>query len=55
MRKGIPSPIFMQTIDKFGELGVDTRKVEIAPSYNSWMIDVDKCLDFIKRASITNG
>jgi hypothetical protein len=27
MRKGTPSPIFMKTIDKFGELGVDTRKV----------------------------
>jgi hypothetical protein len=34
--------------DKFGELGVDTRKVETAPSYNRapWMIDAYKCLDF---------
>jgi hypothetical protein len=31
MRKGTPLPIFMQTIDKFGELGVVTRKVETAP------------------------
>jgi hypothetical protein len=48
MRKDTPSPIFMETIDKFGELGVDTRKVETAPSYNRvpWMINVDKCLDF---------
>jgi hypothetical protein len=30
IRKGTPSPIpiFIKTIDKFGELGVDTRKVE---------------------------
>jgi hypothetical protein len=43
----------MKTIDKFGELGVDTRKVETAPNYNRapWMID--KCLDFT-MCSITN-
>jgi hypothetical protein len=43
MRKGTPSPIFIKTIDKFGELGVDTRKVETAPSYNRapWMLDAD--------------
>jgi hypothetical protein len=54
-RKGTPSPIFMKTSDKFGELGVDTRKVETAPSYNRvlWMIDADKCLDFT-MCSITN-
>jgi hypothetical protein len=48
MRKGTPSPIFMKTIDKFGELGVDTRKVDTAPSYNraSWMIDAKKSIDF---------
>jgi hypothetical protein len=48
MRKGTTSPIFMKSIDKFGELGVDTRKVETAPSYNRapWKIDTDKCLDF---------
>jgi hypothetical protein len=48
MRKGTPSPIFMKTIEKFGELGVDTRKRETAPIYNRapWMIDVDKVLDF---------
>jgi hypothetical protein len=34
MRKGTLSPIFIKTIDKFGELRVDTRKVETAPSYN---------------------
>jgi hypothetical protein len=34
MRKGIPSPIFMKTIDKFGELGVDTRKVDTAQRTN---------------------
>jgi hypothetical protein len=34
MKKGTDLPIFMKTIDKFGELGVDTRKVETAPSYN---------------------
>jgi hypothetical protein len=34
MRKGNSSPIFMKTIDKFGELGVDTRKVKTALSYN---------------------
>jgi hypothetical protein len=41
--KGTSSTIFMKTIDKFGELGVDTREVETAPSYNraSWMIKVD--------------
>jgi hypothetical protein len=43
MRKGTPSPIFMKTIQKFGELGVDTRKVETAPSY--------KCLNFTKKSS----
>jgi hypothetical protein len=48
MIKGTPSPTFMKTIDKFGELGVDTRTVEPTPSYNRvpWMIDADKCLDF---------
>jgi hypothetical protein len=48
MRKGTISPIFMKTIDKFRELGVDTRKVETAPSYNRApsMIDADKCQDF---------
>jgi hypothetical protein len=48
MRKDIPSLIFIRTIDKFGELGVDTRKVETAPSYNRapWTIHADKCLDF---------
>jgi hypothetical protein len=41
MRKGTPSPIIIKTIDKFGELGVDTRKVETASSYKRapWMID----------------
>jgi hypothetical protein len=34
MRKGTQLSIFMKTIDKFGELGVDTRKVEKVPSYN---------------------
>jgi hypothetical protein len=34
MRKGNSSPIFMKTIDKFGELGVDTRKVKTTLSYN---------------------
>jgi hypothetical protein len=34
MKKGTPSPIFIKTVDKFGELGVDTRKVETALSYN---------------------
>jgi hypothetical protein len=34
MRKCTPSAIFMKTFDKFRELGVDTRKVETAPSYN---------------------
>jgi hypothetical protein len=58
MRKGTSSPIFMNTIDKFGEMGVGTKKVETAPSYNRvpWMIDADKFLDFTmcsitKRAS----
>jgi hypothetical protein len=31
MRKGTPSSIFMKTIEKFGELGVDTRKIYTAP------------------------
>jgi hypothetical protein len=46
MRKGTPSPIFIKKIYKFGELGVDTRKVETASSYKRapWMIDADKCL-----------
>jgi hypothetical protein len=47
MGKGNPSPIFIRTIDKFGELGVDKRKVETASSYKRapWMIDAVKCLD----------
>jgi hypothetical protein len=31
MRKGTTSPIFMKTIDEFGELRVDIRKDETAP------------------------
>jgi hypothetical protein len=56
--KGTPSPILMETIEKFGELGVDTRKIETAHSYKRvpWIITADKCLDFTmcsitKRAS----
>jgi hypothetical protein len=48
----------MKKIDKFGKFGVETRKVETAPSYNRapWIINADKCLDFTmcsitKRAS----
>jgi hypothetical protein len=58
MRKGIPSPIFIKTIDKFRVLGVNTRIVETTPSYNQtlWMIDADKCLELtmcsiMKRSS----
>jgi hypothetical protein len=57
MRKGTPSPNFMKTIDKFGELWVG-HKESGEPSYNRapWMIDADKCVNFnmcsiTKRAS----
>jgi CRISPR/Cas system CMR-associated protein Cmr5 small subunit len=54
MRKGTPSPIFMKTVDKFRELGVDTWRVETATNYNQapWMVDADKCLD-LTMCSIT--
>jgi hypothetical protein len=52
MRKGTLSPIFIKTINKFGELGVDTRKMETTPSCNQapWMINAEKCLDFTMRS-----
>jgi hypothetical protein len=48
MRKGTPLPIFMKTIDKIGESGMDTRKMETAPIYNQapLMIDADKSICF---------
>jgi hypothetical protein len=55
MRKGTPSPIFMKTIDKFGELGVDTRIVKTTSSYKraSWMIDAYKCLQIVAECTAT--